>query len=230
MSSFIIRLTVVVIVAVLIGLGIGSQAFPRVELRTTTSIIPTTLTTISTETLKITEIATITYSTIHTLLQTLTITNLQTVTQTSTSTITSISTTVVTTFPRYDVTCEMNQPCGDLGLIIVAYRTERRSTLGFFRPQDENDYLVVDISIQNVRTDSLSYSQLFFKVKDADNREYSTTLACSALTGYLPGGGELRPGETVRGFICFEVPKTQTKFILKYTDLFRDIRIDIRLS
>lgn len=99
-----------------------------------------------------------------------------------------------------------------------------------FSPDPRNVYLVVDVTLQNVLTTSLSYSQLNLRLKDGENREYSTTLACSILTGNLPAGGDLRPGETVRGFICFEVSNSQTRFILKHDEIFGDILIDIDIS
>jgi len=137
----------------------------------------------------------------------------------------------VTTFPRYEPHGVVGQPVGDAGLVITVHNVVgRQDSIGIFTPSTGNVYLVIDISIQNVLNKDLQYSQLYMKLKDSENREYGISLAGSGLTGNLPGGGTLRPGEVVRGYVVFEIPREARESVFKYEDLFSDIRIDISLG
>jgi hypothetical protein len=189
---------------------------------TTTSLVPTTLT--KTETFTQTE----TRSEVRTTTQTQTVTARETLTISVLTTQTFRITETVTTYPTYSPTCRLNEQCGDAGLVITAYSVDKRSSIGMFKPKIDNVFLVIDIKLKNVKNVEYSYSQLFMKVKDEENHEYATSVACTGLTGYLPGGGKLLPGEEVRGYVCFEVPSTSQNFIFKYEDFYT--RIDIKLS
>jgi hypothetical protein len=187
---------------------------------TTTSLVPTTLT--KTETFTQTE----TRSEVRTTTQTQTVTARETLTTSMLTTQTFRIT--VTTYPTYSPTCRLNEECGDAGLVITAYSVDKRSSIGLFKPESGNVFLVIDIKLKNVKNEEYSYSQLSMNVKDEENHQYGISLACTGLTGYLPGGGKLLPGEEVRGYVCFEVPSTSQNFVFKYEDFYT--RIDIKLS
>jgi len=65
------------------------------------------------------------------------------------------------------------------------------------------------------------------KVKDTSGREYSVSVAGSALTGSLPGRGALKLSEYVRRYVAFEIPVTSEITIFKYGGPV--IRVDISL-
>jgi len=94
-----------------------------------------------------------------------------------------------------------------------------KESLGIFKPGEGNDFLVLDITIKNqLKTTEYSYSQLSMTVKDENGKIYPFSLAIAAVSGALPGGGTLQPGESVRGYVCFEVPVTSQVFVFRYSD------------
>jgi hypothetical protein len=107
-----------------------------------------------------------------------------------------------------------------------------KESLGVFKPGEGNDFLVLDITIKNqLKTIEYSYSQLSMIVKDERMKMERFThshLAIAAVSGALPGGGTLQPGESVRGYVCFEVPVTSQVFVFRYSDLTRVITIALR--
>ena len=77
-----------------------------------------------------------------------------------------------------------------------------------FKPKERYQFLILDITIENLQTDktSLISSLLFFKVSDADGYSYDYSLG----TAYLDRkweDGDILPGMKKRGSVAFEVPK-----------------------
>lgn len=97
----------------------------------------------------------------------------------------------------------------------------------FFGPDAGNRWLMVEVSITNVSDEPQDYGSYDFKVKDADNFEYTTgfvDLQRELTSGSLP------PGDTVRGQIGFEVPENAAIVRLIFDPgFFGDARIDITL-
>lgn len=77
-----------------------------------------------------------------------------------------------------------------------------------FKPKENYQFLVLDITIENLQTDKTSSisSLLFFKISDADGYSYDYSLG----TAYLDRkweDGDILPGMKKRGSVAFEVPK-----------------------
>lgn len=94
-------------------------------------------------------------------------------------------------------------------------------------------YVAFDVTVANRGTAAAPYNPLYFKVKDATDREYSAALMASggreaaALTA-----GTLSPGEQVRGLLVFEVPTGGTLTQLEYRpiQIGNNARVVTRLS
>lgn len=203
-------LPILLIVGLIIGFGAGS-AGRVVTTVTQTTQIPTTLF----------ETKTITATIIETIAVT------RTLRETAVST--SVFTSTVTTYPRYSPTCRVNEPCGDGGAVFIIHQINKRDRISVWSPSEGNVFLIIEVSIQNLRNEEIGYNVIFSKVKDARGFEYlANLLATSALTGGF-GSGKLKPGENVRGYIAFEIPQGAEGLVFEYEDPLEDIRVDIQL-
>lgn len=219
---------VLLIVGLIIGVGVGSIAFPKTVTNTTTQVRTSILTTISPTT--VTSMATKTIEETKTCLKTLTETAYATITSLTSITVTKtaiVTKTVTAGLPTYKPTGKIGEDVGADHVIFHMYSTKKLSKIGIWKPESGNIYFVIDLSIKNLGDEDFTYSELYMKVKDSDGREYGVSLAGSALTGSLPGGGTLKPGEHVRGYVAFEVPTTSDLVVFKYESLM--LRVDISL-
>jgi hypothetical protein len=97
----------------------------------------------------------------------------------------------------------------------------------FFGPDEGNRWLMVEVSIRNVSDEAQDYGSYDFKVKDADNFEYTTGFV--DLEREL-SSGTLLPGDTVRGQVGFEVPaRAEIVRLIFDPGFFGEARIDITL-
>jgi len=209
----VVLIVVCLIVGLIVGFGAGAMTIqPATTTSFVTQTVSMTMTRTETSTTRLTETQTVREPT--------TIREVKevTVTVTLTKTVTAVT---------YAAQCKMGEECGEKGIVIIVHGMERRDSIGIYRPEEGNNYLILDITIKNQLGDEYSYSQLFMTMKDENDRVYSTSVAAVELTGYLPGGGTLKPGESVRGYICFEVPKTSQSFTFRYSDLTRIITITL---
>lgn len=78
---------------------------------------------------------------------------------------------------------------------------------------------ILDLSIKNIGRSSIPYHPWYFTVKDVDNVVYGSRGMASGPSPLL--GGDLLPGETVRGDVAFDVEKTAGNMM---------IIVDTRLS
>jgi len=98
----------------------------------------------------------------------------------------------------------------------------------FFGPDAGSRWVMVEVSITNVSDEPQDYGSYDFKVKDADNFEY--TAGFVDLEREL-SSGSLPPGDTVRGQVGFEVPVDAAIVRLIYDPgFFGESRIDIELE
>lgn len=85
-----------------------------------------------------------------------------------------------------------------------------------FEPEAGYEYVVVDVTIENVERDQAPYNPLYFEVKDSDGHEYSTSLS---IDPQALKSGELARGDRVRGTVAFAVPKGKGGLVLSYQPL-----------
>lgn len=98
-----------------------------------------------------------------------------------------------------------------------------------WKPKEGMKYLVLEVSIKNIGKREESISALFFQLSDEKGVRYSVSIASASLPTPL-SGAKLLPGETARGKICFEVPKTITEATLIYDDFISTLRLPLKLT
>ena len=99
--------------------------------------------------------------------------------------------------------------------IVTAYGVAKYTEPNqFMQPEENNKYMVVDISIENAGTGAISYNTLYFEFQDSNGYIYSRTIVSKE--PYF-GQGTLQPGRKARGFIVYEVPKNSSGFELIFT-------------
>jgi hypothetical protein len=74
----------------------------------------------------------------------------------------------------------------------------------FLKPAAGKRWVAVDVTITNTAQEEVPYNPFYFKVKAADNTEVNITIG-----GQEPGlkSGKLAPGDSVRGWVTFEMPE-----------------------
>jgi hypothetical protein len=83
----------------------------------------------------------------------------------------------------------------------------------FSTPSPGNHFVSVDVQVTNTQTDQQAFSSLFaFHLLDSQNRQYGETLA-----GFSPSApeGQIASGQSIRGFVVFEVPDGTTGLKLR---------------
>ncbi len=81
-------------------------------------------------------------------------------------------------------------------------------------PDEDNRLLSVMINLENIGEEEMNYSEDDFVLVDTD-----TQTVYQPITNVVEPGldsGTLQPGETISGYITFEVPKTATNLSLQY--------------
>ena len=97
----------------------------------------------------------------------------------------------------------------------------------FFGPEEGNRWIVVEVSITNLSDEPQDYGTYDFKLKDADNFEYTT--------GFVDverelSSGSLAAGDTVRGQVGFEEPEgAEIVRLIFDPGFFGESRIDLTL-
>lgn len=77
----------------------------------------------------------------------------------------------------------------------------------FNRPKEGNQFVVLDITLQNQGAVAMNVSSLLqMWLKDATGQLYTIDYMAVVAAGGTPPEGEIAPGETIRGQIGFQVP------------------------
>jgi Domain of unknown function (DUF4352) len=103
------------------------------------------------------------------------------------------------------------------GVALTALKVKRQSSVNeFLTPDEGNIYLAVEVIIENTAKEKAPYNPFYFKLKDQDGFEYTTSFA-----GVEPDlkSGELRTGGKARGNVTFEVKKTAKGLVMTYEPL-----------
>jgi hypothetical protein len=77
--------------------------------------------------------------------------------------------------------------------------------------------VTVDVTIENIGRNTVSYSPLHFKIKDSQGLEYTT--ACGPTNDQGLKSGELSQGGKVQGKVSFRVAESATDLLLVYQEL-----------
>lgn len=100
-----------------------------------------------------------------------------------------------------------------VGLSVVNVKRTSDSGNQFIKPKEGNEYLIVEVVIENEGRDKTPYNPMYFKVKDGEGFEYNVTMLM--LDNDLKSG-ELAQGEKARGLVPFEIPKTAKGLTMSY--------------
>lgn len=89
---------------------------------------------------------------------------------------------------------------------------------GDFNPPDSGkEYLVVDLIIANQGEKTFNISPAFqMTLKDSSGQKYNVNGKANLASGSSTPGGEINPGEVVRGKVGFHVPAGQNDFLFVY--------------
>jgi hypothetical protein len=88
----------------------------------------------------------------------------------------------------------------------------------YTEPKEGNVYVVCEVTITNLDSDSVPYNPLCFQVKDETNAEYNRSVHAPEPKLH---SGSLAIGEVVRGMVAFEVPAASRRFTLSFKpDIF----------
>ncbi len=127
---------------------------------------------------------------------------------------------------------KVGQKVTSAGISLTVHSVKRTSDSGnqLIVPKQGNEYLVVEVTIENESRETSPYNPLYFKVKDSDSFEYNVSLM--PMIGNALKSGELAQGEKARGTVTFEIPKTVKGLVLSYQPLvilggYQPIRIKL---
>ncbi|MDQ6725199.1 MAG: DUF4352 domain-containing protein [Actinomycetota bacterium] len=105
---------------------------------------------------------------------------------------------------------------GDFMVTVYGFKNPQPSTNTFITPKPGMHYVSVDVQITNpdLKSQRAFSSLIGFHLLDAQNFQYTEDLMDAGLTPGAPDG-ELAAGQSVRGYVGFEVPDTASGLKLR---------------
>jgi len=97
-----------------------------------------------------------------------------------------------------------------------------------FKPEAGKLWVAALVEIEGINPDGASYNPFFFKVRDEQGFEYN--FAAFGREPALKSGNDLKPGQKVKGWMTFEVPKTVKALTLVYTPGFMGEPVEVVLE
>ncbi|RAQ96594.1 hypothetical protein A4R35_13690 [Thermogemmatispora tikiterensis] len=90
---------------------------------------------------------------------------------------------------------------------------------GFDQPNAGDQYLLLDVTLQNVSNDEQEVAADFnFTLRDTEGREIQMTFVSFASP---PPTGKVEPQQKIRGTLAYEVPQNQHDFVLSFSDIMQ---------
>lgn len=103
---------------------------------------------------------------------------------------------------------------GDAGDLQITLNSVNRTTSGLLAPGSGNEYVIVNLTVENTSSDDTVVSSLLnFSVRSPDGTSYNQSFTAgveTSLDGDVPGGGELT------GEIAYEVPQGTPDLVLEF--------------
>jgi hypothetical protein len=98
------------------------------------------------------------------------------------------------------------------GITVTVHSVEFESSLGEYTQAPEGrEYALVDITTANGRDETTSFSSLLqMSMKNGAGREFGQSAVASGRVTQAYSGGNVPPGERVRGKVVFEVPRGES--------------------
>jgi hypothetical protein len=107
---------------------------------------------------------------------------------------------------------------GETAGLKVTLNSVRHETSGIVPPKAGMEYLVLDLTFENVSNEPKNVSSLLnFSVKDDTGQKYTVTIG--AETKSSPDG-KIAPGDKLRGESAFEVPKDAKGLVFIFDPVF----------
>jgi len=97
-----------------------------------------------------------------------------------------------------------------------------------FKPEAGKLWVAALVEIEGINPNGASYNPFFFKVRDEQGFEYN--FAAFGKEPALKSGNDLKPGQKVKGWMTFEVPKTAKALTLVYTPGFLGEPVEVALN
>lgn len=97
----------------------------------------------------------------------------------------------------------------------------------YLKPKEGSRWVAYDVSITNTGTAPLDYNPFYADLKTADNREHNPGIGAAEPS---LKSGKLQPGETVRGWITFEIPNEAQPATFYYDPAFGKNRVTVNLN
>lgn len=95
-------------------------------------------------------------------------------------------------------------------MVLTVLQAVRSSGNEFNRPDEDHEFLLVEVELRNEGRSNRSYNALFFKIQSSEGNIESMDFGASVLLTSQNrkdlGSGELAPGGRVAGWIGFQVP------------------------
>lgn len=113
---------------------------------------------------------------------------------------------------------------------LVVNSVEKSAGGEFDKPQDGNEFVIVNVTISNDGDSEISYNPYNFEMQNSQgqikDQAFTTVNTDTALHD-----GKLAAGGTVSGTIAFEQPVGDTNLVLKYkADMFNNKEIKVKLN
>ena len=113
---------------------------------------------------------------------------------------------------------------------LIVNRVEKSNGSDFDKPQDGNEFVIVNVTISNDGTDEITYNPYDFEMQNAQgqitDQAFTTVNTDTALHD-----GKLASGGTVTGTIAFEQPVGDEGLVLKYkANMFSNKEVKIKLN
>lgn len=97
-----------------------------------------------------------------------------------------------------------------------------------FKPDADKLWVATLVEIEGINPNGASYNPFYFKVRDGEGFEYN--FAAFGKEPQLQSSNDLKPGQKVKGWMTFEVPKTAEKLTLVYTPGFLGEPVEVALN
>lgn len=110
----------------------------------------------------------------------------------------------------------LNETAEIEGVKYTLTAVERNSGFSYNTPESGKEYVIVTVSIENGSEDKVDYNPYNFKMLNSQGQEIDNAFVVD-LDNQLDSG-ELTPGGSITGRMCFEEPAGDTGLKLNYYD------------
>src|SRR5439155_23519867 len=108
--------------------------------------------------------------------------------------------------PKAEYTVGDSAKTSDFMVKVFGFKNPQLPKSQFLTPRAGDHFVSVDVQVTNPGTDQKAFSSLLgFHLLDSQNHQYDEDISDAGLTPGPPDG-QIDGGQSVRGFVVFEVP------------------------